>query len=78
MKRGQPRNKERNKEIKKHTSRLLDQLGPEGRVGENIKGWVSQKLSQYTIQFKHASILDFTFAYQSVFVFVFPGKQPVI
>ena len=33
MKRGQPRNKE----IKKHTSRLLDQLGPEGRVGENPK-----------------------------------------
>ena len=39
MKRGHQRNKERNK----HTSRLLDQLGPEGRVGENhLKGLINQ------------------------------------
>ena len=42
MKRGHQtkkhRNKQRNKETKnKHTSRLLDQLGPEGRVGENCQ-----------------------------------------
>ena len=39
MKRGHQRNKETNieknkQERNKHTSRLLDQLGPEGRVGE--------------------------------------------
>ena len=35
MKRGHHRNIETNIERNKHTSRLLDQLGPEGRVGEN-------------------------------------------
>ena len=38
MKRGHKTKKHRNKETKKetnkHTSRLLDQLGPEGRVGK--------------------------------------------
>ena len=35
MKRGHQRKKQGNKERNKHTLRLLDQLGPEGRVGEN-------------------------------------------
>ena len=39
MKRGHQRNKhtrkERKKQTNKHTSRLLDQLGAEGQVGEN-------------------------------------------
>ena len=37
MKRGHHSNKHRNKHLNKHTSRLLDQLGPEGRVGENCQ-----------------------------------------
>jgi hypothetical protein len=36
LKRGHHSNKHRNKHLNKHTSRLLDQLGPEGRVGENL------------------------------------------
>ena len=42
MKRGLQRNKDTKKQTKiqrnKHTSRLLDQLGPEGRVGEKSHG----------------------------------------
>ena len=38
MKRGHQRNKETNKERNRHTWRLLNQLGPEGLVGENYPG----------------------------------------
>ena len=44
MKRGHQTNKERNK----HTSRLLDQLGPEGRVGEKAENIFETYINLWT------------------------------
>ena len=57
MERGQQTKKQRNKERNKHTSRLLDQLGPEGQVGEKVNPYTFEVKKKYTNSYKtnHAS-----------------------
>ena len=81
MKRGHQTNKQTNKQRNKHTSRLLDQLGPEGRVGENsLNSSVTRQghfLSCINFHIKYEFLSDIFFCYQSLNITEYSRLIPI-